>query len=118
MKLRLPKSDAIRIIQNRLKDLNAFDFDAKVWKDRTLIDIKQIFFTLDQWLQVYNIEFHTYIDSEKRKVLEQGKITAKKLLESYIDFINDHSAIQENQSRVVEERPGRGRARYRDPGAA
>ena len=103
MKLNIPKSDAIKIIQDRLKDLNSFDFDSKVWKDRTVIDFKQIFSTYDQWFQVSNITFDTYISSEKSSVLEQGKATAKKLLNSYIDFINQHSAIQEGKKQQVEE---------------
>lgn len=103
MKLNIPKSDAIRIIQDRLKDLNAFDFDPKVWKDRTVLDLKQIFPTYDQWLQVSHIQFDTFVSSEKTRTLEQGKVTAKKLLNSYIDYINQHSAIQENKRQQIEE---------------
>lgn len=102
MKLNVPKDDAIRIINERLSELNSFDFDPKVWKDRTVIDFKQIFPSFDQWLQVSQIQFETYIEKDKIKTLEKGKATAKKLLNSYIDFIRQHSAIRTKEREVVE----------------
>lgn len=104
MKLFLDKDQAIKFLEDRLRELNAFDFDPKVWKDRTILDIKQIFGQLcDQYLQVSSIHFDTYITAEKQKKLQEGKATARKLLSSYIDFIKEHSSIQQEKARIDEE---------------
>lgn len=102
MKLNVPKEDAIRIINERLRDLNSFDFDPKVWKDRTVIDFKQIFPSFDQWLQVAKIQFDSFIERDKAKTLEDGKVTAKKLLNSYIDFVQQHTTIRTKEREIVE----------------
>ncbi|MFD2937861.1 hypothetical protein [Spirosoma flavum] len=104
MRLLVSSAFAIKILEDRLKDLNAFDFDSKVWKDRTILELKQIFgITGDQWLQVNQIHFDTYITSEKQSKLTQGKATARKLIASYIDFIKQHSAAQQEKVKVEEE---------------
>ena len=60
MKIQIPKDQAIKILQDRLDELNNFDlynkFNPKVWKDRTILDLKQIFGVLgdqcDQWCSI------------------------------------------------------------------
>jgi hypothetical protein len=104
MKLQIDKDRAIKILEDRLRDLNSFDFDPKVWKDRTILDVKQIFGQLsDQWLQVNSIHFDTFVVSDKQKKLQEGKSTARKLLNSYIDFIKEHSSIQQEKAQIEEE---------------
>lgn len=104
MKLQIDKDKAIKILEDRLRDLNSFDFDSKVWKDRTILDLKQIFGQhSDQWLQVSSIHFDTFVTADKQKKLLEGKATAKKLLSSYIDFINEHSNIQQEKAQIEEE---------------
>lgn len=103
MRLKIPKEDAIRIIHDRIKDLNAFDFDPKVWKDRTVLDLKSIFPSYEQWLNISTIHFDTFITAEKAQKLREGKETARKLLSSYIDQINEYSGIAAKKVAAAEE---------------
>lgn len=104
MKLQIPKDKAIEILKARLSELNSYTFNPKAWKDRTILDLKEIFphQHYEPWLQVSGITFDTYVTSEKQIVLQRGKETAKKLLNSYIEFINEYSKIQEERE-VIEE---------------
>jgi hypothetical protein len=103
MKLLIDKEEAIKLLRERISDINSWDFDAKVWKDRTILDVKQIFGqTGEQWLQVSSLKFETFVDSQKAQVLKEGKETAKKLLNSYIDYIEKYTVIAEKK-RIVEE---------------
>jgi len=103
MKLQIDKDRAIKILEDRLRDLNSFDFDPKVWKDRTILDVKQIFGQIsDQWLQVSSIYFDTFVVSDKQMKLQEGKATARKLLNSYIDFVKEHSSIQQEKTQIEE----------------
>jgi len=104
IKLLIEKDKAIKILEDRIRDLNSYDFDSKVWLDRTELDIKQIFGQVsDQYFQVKRIDFDTYITAEKQTKLREGKSTAKKLLTSYIDFVNEHSMIQEAKAQTAED---------------
>jgi len=104
MNLQIERDIAIKILEDRLRDLNSYDFDSKVWKDRTILDIKQIFGQYsDQWLQVSSIHFDTFVTAEKQKKLIEAKATGKKLLSSYIDFINEHSNIQQEKAQIEDE---------------
>lgn len=79
MNLQIERDIAIKILEDRLRDLNSYDFDSKVWKDRTILDIKQIFGQYsDQWLQVSSIHFDTFVTAEKQKKLIEAKATGKK----------------------------------------
>jgi hypothetical protein len=95
MKINVPINDAIQILKERLSDLKSYNFNAEVWKGRTDLDLKQIFgITGDQWLQMYKVDFHTYISADKARVLQQGIQTAEGLLISYIKYIEDYSKIE------------------------
>lgn len=94
MKLNIPAEEAKKILQSRLSEIDAFGFNPKAWKDRTVLDLREIFpLGSTQWLQVSHINFDTFVTSEKSRVLTEGKATAKKLISSYIDFIDDYSKI-------------------------
>src|SRR5450631_3781278 len=78
MQLKVPKNDAIILLQARLQELNAYDFNPKVWKDRTVIDLQEIFgMAADPWLQISRVEFHTYITAQQQKVFSEGKSHAQ-----------------------------------------
>ena len=95
MKLKIPDNKAIEILSKRIRELNDFDFQAKVWKDKTINDLHEIFSLGDtKWLQVSGLKFDTYIESEKFQLLQQGKLQAKQLLESYIEQITELSKIR------------------------
>lgn len=101
MKIQIPKDEAIKILKDRLSDISNFDFNAKVWKDRTILDLKQIFGVLgDQWLQISSIHFDTIVDSQKAQKLREGKETAKGLLSSYINYIEEYSKIEAQRSLI------------------
>lgn len=104
MKLLIPADQAIQILKARLADIDNYNFNAKAWKDRTENDLKEIFpLGSMQWLQVSQIQFDTFVTSEKAKVLADGKDTARQLISSYIDFIDQHSKIAE-QKQVIREK--------------
>jgi predicted nuclease with TOPRIM domain len=103
MNLKIPNNKAIEILQKRIGELGSFDFQPKVWKDKTQNDLKEIFSLGDtKWVQVSGINFTTYITSEKDQVMRDGKVQARQLLESYIEQIQEYSKIQEERE-VIEE---------------
>jgi len=103
MNLKIPDNKAIEILSKRIRELNDFDFQAKVWKDKTINDLHEIFSVGDtKWLQVSGLTFDTYIESEKYKLLQQGKLQAKQLLESYIEQIIELSKIRKEKA-IIEE---------------
>lgn len=104
MRILIPADQAIQILQARLADIDAYNFNSKAWKDRTENDLREIFpLGSMQWLQVSQIKFDTFVTSEKSKILNEGKETARQLISSYIDFINQYSKIVE-QRQVIKEK--------------
>jgi hypothetical protein len=98
------KDQAIGILQDRISEVNSYNFDSKVWKDRTQLDVQQIFGRYcEQWLQVGQLHFDTYIVAEKHKKMTEGKATAVKLLQSYVDYINQTTAIASQKKQESEE---------------
>lgn len=103
MKLNLSADQAVKILEDRIAEIEVYGFDSKVWKARTVLDLREIFpIGSMQWLEVSHITFETYIDSSKAKVMREGKQTAKKLLNSYIEFIKDYSKVTEVKKVITE----------------
>jgi hypothetical protein len=103
MKLNIPKEQEIKILRQRISELDSFNFIPKAWKDRTILDCKEIFGELsNQWIQVYGLNFDTYVTAEKAKVLNEGKQTARNLINSYIDFIQEYSKVIEAKQLIKE----------------
>ncbi len=103
MNLLIPENNAIKILSKRIGELNDFDFQAKVWKDKTINDLHEIYSVGDtKWLQVSQLKFNTFIDSEKYEILKLGKLQAKQLLESYIEQIIEFSKIRKEKT-IIEE---------------
>jgi hypothetical protein len=103
MKLNIPADRAIKILEDRISEIEVYGFDSKVWKTRTILDLREIFpLGSMQWLEISHINFETFIDSSKANVLWQGKQTAKKLLNSYIEFIKDYSKVAEEKKVILE----------------
>lgn len=104
MELLIDKDKAIKILQARLSELDSWGFDAKAWRDRTVLDCKEIFGVLSQhWLQVQHINFTTVVTSKQQEVLQEGKKTAKNLLNSYIDYINVYHEPYKKEQIVTED---------------
>lgn len=108
MQLNVPKDQAIKILRQRIQELSGYNFNSKVWKDRTVLDLKQIFGILgDQWLQVSSITFDTVVTSEQSRILQAGKQSAAGLLNSYIDFIEEYSQAEleaeKNQTETIQQ---------------
>jgi hypothetical protein len=94
MKIYIPAKDAIEILEKKLQELFAFDFNAEAWKAATANELKEIFSPVSmQWLQISHIQFDTYIDRDKATTLQKGRDTANKLLRSYIESIKKHAEI-------------------------
>jgi len=103
MNLLIPENKAIEILSKRIRELDNFDFQAKVWKDKTINDLHEIYSVGDtKWLQVSQLKFDTYIESEKFEILEKGKLQAKQLIDSYIEQIIEYSKIRKEKT-IIEE---------------
>lgn len=104
MNLKISADQAIQILQARFREIDAYSFNPKAWKDRTENDLREIFpLGSMQWLQISQIQFDTFVTSEKAKVLAEGKDTAKQLIASYIDFIQQYSQIAQ-QKQIIKEK--------------
>lgn len=98
MNLKIPKEKAINILEARLSEIDDYNFNSTAWKNKTENDLREIFpLGSTQWLQISSIKFDTYISSEKQKILNEGKNTARQLVQSYIDFINQYSELNEER---------------------
>jgi hypothetical protein len=103
MNLKIPKDKAIQILRQRIAELSEHSFTPKAWKDKTENDLKEIFpLGSTQWLQISTIQFDTYITSDKQRVLQEGKDTGRRLLNSYIEFIENYSEIAEQRQAIKE----------------
>lgn len=103
MNLKVPKAKAIQILRQRITELSEYNFNPKAWKDKTENDLREIFpLGSMQWLQISTIQFDTFVTSDKQRVLQEGKDTGRRLLNSYIDFIENYSEIAEQKQMVVE----------------
>ena len=102
MKLNIHPEQAIKILRDRIKEIDSYNFNPKAWKDKTENDLREIFPLGLQWLQVSQIHFDTYITSERAKVLAEAKDTARQLISSYIDHIIEYSRIAEHKQIVKE----------------
>lgn len=103
MKLKIPKNKAIQILRQRIAELSEYNFNSKAWKDKTENDLREIFpIGSMQWLQISTIQFDTFITSDKQRVLQEGKDTGQRLLNSYIDFIENYSEIAEQKQLITE----------------
>lgn len=103
MKLNILKEQAIKILKDRLSEIEQFDFNPKAWKDRTENDLREIFpIGSMQWYQISNIQFETYVTTEKLKFFNEGKDTARKLINSYIEFIEEYSIVEEQKQNFKE----------------
>jgi hypothetical protein len=104
MNLLIPENKAIEILSKRIIELNDFNFQAKVWKDKVINDLKEIYPLGDtRWLQISGLHFETFIQSEKHSVLQKAKIQAKQLIESYIEQIREYSKIRAEKQIIVED---------------
>lgn len=103
MKLNIPVEKAKKIIRERLSELNGYNFNPQAWKDRTVLDMREIFpLGSMQWTQISQIRFDTFITADKSRVLAEAKETARQLLESYIDYIDKFSEVNIEREVIVE----------------
>lgn len=103
MKLLIPKDKAIQILQDRISGLYAYDFNAEAWKERTVLDLKEIFpIGSTQYLKIQFLRFDTYVVADKHKVLLEAQKTAEQVLKSYIEFINEYSKVAEERIVIKE----------------
>ena len=105
MVTKIPKEQAIVILRERISELmpsTLMSFNHKAWKDRTMLDLKQIFPTSEQSLQLFGIDFHTFITSEQATQMREAKTAARALLSSYINYIEDYSKIEETKIVIKE----------------
>ena len=104
MNLLIPEKKAIKILSKRIDEIGSYDFQPKVWKDKVINDLKEIYPLGDtKWLQISGLSFDTFIQSEKQSVFQTAKLQAKQLIESYIEQINEYSKIREKKEIIVED---------------
>lgn len=103
MKLLIPKEKAIQILQDRISGLYAYDFNPEAWKERTVLDLKEIFpIGSTQYLKIQFLRFDTYVVADKHKVMLEAQKTAEQVLKSYIEFINEYSKVAEERKIIKE----------------
>jgi len=104
MNLSIPEDKAIEILSKRIGELNDFDFQAKVWKDEVINDLKEIYLLGDtRWIQISGLHFETFLQSEKQSVFQKTKLQARQLIESYIEQIRRHSKIGAEKQIIVDD---------------
>jgi len=104
MRLLIDKNKAIQILKDRIADIDKFNFNPESWKERTVLDLKEIFpVGSTQYIKIEFLSFDTYVVSEKAKVLSEAKKTAKELLTSYIEFIDEYSKVAQ-EKKVIKEK--------------
>lgn len=103
MKLLIPTDKAIQILQDRISGLYAYDFNAEAWKERTVLDLKEIFPRgSTQYIKIQFLRFNTLVVADKRKVMLEAQKTAEQILKSYIEFINEYSKVAEEKNVIKE----------------
>lgn len=103
MKLLIPKEKAIQILQDRISGLYVYDFNPEAWKERTVLDLKEIFpLGSTQYLKIQFLRFDTYVVADKHKVMLEAQKTAEQVLKSYIEFINEYSKVAEERKIIKE----------------
>ena len=95
MKLNIPTEKAIEILEKRKSEINSYDFEPKVWKDKTENDLREIFDGFDtKWMQISQLSFTTPFSDMKYDVLEKGKKQATQYLDAYIEQIIEYTSIE------------------------
>lgn len=103
MKLLIPKDKAVQILQNRISGLYNYDFNAEAWKERTVLDLKEIFpLGSTQYLKIEFLRFDTFVVADKHRVMLEAQKTAEQVLKSYIEFINEYSKVAEERKVIKE----------------
>jgi len=92
-KILITKEKAIKLLNDRIADLYKMGFDHVAWKSRTVYDIAEIF---GDYSKQYLDASHVYFSVAYPGTHDQTKNTLKQLLQSFIDFINDHIADPPN----------------------
>jgi hypothetical protein len=97
MELKIPSKKAIEILEKRKAEINGVSFEPKVWKGKTENDLREIFDGFDtKWLQISQITFDTPYSEMKYEIREKGKKQAIQYIESYIEQIEEYTAIKVN----------------------
>lgn len=103
MKLLIPKDKAVQILQDRISGLYMYDFNAEAWKERTVLDLKEIFpLGSTQYLKIEFLRFDTFVVADKHRVMLEAQKTAEQVLKSYIEFINEYSKVAEERKVIKE----------------
>jgi hypothetical protein len=103
MKLLIPKEKAIQILLDRISGLYVNDFNAEAWKERTVLDLKEIFpLGSTQYLKIQFLRFDTFVVADKHRVMLEAQKTAEQVLKSYIEFIKEYSKVAEERKVIKE----------------
>jgi len=61
MRLLIPKEKAIKILQDRILGLDEYNFNSEAWKERTVLDLKEIFPPgSTQYIKIQFLNFGNY----------------------------------------------------------
>lgn len=103
MKLLVTKEKAIQILQDRISELHKYNFNPEAWKERTVLDLKEIFPSgSSQYIKIQFLNFNTFVTLEKTKVFNETKKNAEDILKSYISFIEEYSRVAEEREIIKE----------------
>mgnify|MGYP006074248033 CR=1 FL=1 len=90
MQIKVTKEKAIKVLNKRITEIDAYSFEPNSWKNKTKNDVMEIFGDLTKSLQISFINFNTPVTESKSEVLEKGKKEAKELIKSYIENIEEY----------------------------
>ncbi|WP_299124519.1 hypothetical protein [uncultured Tenacibaculum sp.] len=103
MELKIPSKKALEIFEKRKQEISQYGFEPLIWKSKVENDCREIFGGVDfRCLDIGKIKFITSVTSAKESTMAKGKIQATKLMESFIEQIEEYSQIAELKSKKSE----------------
>ena len=103
MKLLIPKEKAIQILKDRISEIYSHEFNADAWKERTVLDLKEIFpVGSTQYIKIQTLLFDTFVVADKQKFILEAQKKAEQILKSYVEYIIEHSKITEERKKLKE----------------
>lgn len=103
MRILMPHDTAIALLQNRIQELNAWDFNPDSWKATTVHNVKEIFDDLSMAFSVQNISFSTPFTEHQENVLLKGRNAARGILVGFIEILERQKKLSVEREKSYEE---------------
>jgi Fe2+ transport system protein B len=90
--INIEKSKAIALLNKRIQELDNYDYDPQAWRSKVQSDVTTIFGAGQKVIDIISLTLDTPYSGVKQQLMQEDKIKAKKMLEGFIESINDHIA--------------------------